>query len=249
MLINQTMEKLKSLRLHGMASCLLSQAGEPSAAGLSFEERLGLLVDYEFTYRDNKRLQKLLKDARLKIDACLEDIDYRPSRMLDRSLVNNLKNCQWVELNQNILISGPTGTGKTYLACAFGSEACRRGFKTRYVRLTRLLQELSMARGEGNIMKFLDKLQKTDLLILDDWGHKKLTPPECRDLLEVIDDRSKCSTIVASQLPLEKWHSSLEDPTMADAILDRLIHNAHKFFIAGDSMRKIKNSIVIQEHL
>ena len=167
------------------------------------------------------------------------------------STAESLKSCQWIELNQNILISGPTGTGKTYLACAFGSEVAKLAAraKTRYVRLTRLLQDLSMVRGESNIIKFLDKLQKTDLLILDDWGHKKLTPPECRDLLEFIDDRNKCSIITASQLPLEKWYASLENHTMADAILDRLIHNAHIFVIAKDSMCKVKNSIVIQDDL
>ena len=249
MLINQTVDKLKSLRLHGMVDCLLHQAAEPRNANLSFEERFSLLVDYECTYRDNRRLKKLLKDARLKIAACLEDLDYRPSRKLNRTLVNNVKSCQWIGLAQNILISGPTGCGKTYLACALGNEACRRGYKTRYFRLTRLLQELSMARGEGTIMKWLDKLSRLDLLILDDWGHKKLTPPECRDLLEVIDDRVNTSTVIVSQLPLNQWHESLEDPTIADAILDRLIHNAHKFILDGPSMREMNSSIAKGEDL
>ncbi len=244
MLTRQTVETLRRLRLTGMAEAFLNQAAHPDTQTLSFEERFGLLVDYEWTYRENRRLARLLKEARLRLQACPEDIDYQQPRGLDRGLLRSLSACEWVNSRQNVLITGPTGVGKTFLACALANGACRRGFTARYWRLPRLLSELAAARGDGSYSRLLTQLAKIDLLVLDDWGIVPLADTQCRDLLEVIDDRSQTrSTVVASQLPLEHWHAAFPDPTMADAILDRLVHNAHKLFLKGESMRKIKPGI------
>jgi DNA replication protein DnaC len=244
MLMNHTLERLKEMRLKGMAECYKSQLEQPDALSLPFEERFSLIIDYEWTNRRNRRLERLLKQAKLRLPACLEDIDYQHPRGLDRSLINRLKSCEWIESFQNIVITGATGVGKTYLACALGNAACRRGYSTRYYRIPRLLSEIAMARGDGSYVKLLNKLRKFRLLIFDDWGLTPFTQDESREILEVIEDRSQlASTIIISQLPVEHWHEVLGDPTLADAILDRIIHNAHKFYLKGESMRKVKGGV------
>lgn len=239
MLIHQTAEKLRQMKLHGMAELLLNQQSQTAAGELCFEERLGLLVDYEWTHRQNKRLARLLKKAKLKLEACLEDINYQHPRNLDQAVMAHLSSCQWLLTGQNVLISGPTGVGKTYIACALANMACRQGFSARYYRLSRLLMELNSCRADGSLPKFMNQLAKIDLLLIDDWGLAPLNSEESRDFLDIIDDRvSARSTIVAGQLPVEHWHELMHDPTVADAVLDRLFHHAHKLKLTGDSMRK-----------
>lgn len=240
MLNQTTLTRLRELRLRGMADALVAQQQQPEMQGLTFEERLGLLVDLEWTYRQNRKLARLLKAAKLRVPACIEDIDYEHPRGLDRMLMRTLATCQWVEQQQQILITGPTGVGKTYVACALANAACRHGYTARYYRLPRLLQELATAKADGSYPHLMNTLLKTEVLILDDWGLAPISAAEARDLLEVIDDRvQKRSTIVSSQLPLEHWHTGIGDPTVADAILDRLLHGAHKIALKGESMRKV----------
>lgn len=243
MLIHQTAEKLRSMRLQGMAECLLNQSAVPNS-DLSFEERLGLLVDYEYTYRQNRKLARLLKEARLKLNACIEDIHYQPSRGLDKSLLSTLGGGEWLLKGYNVLVTGATGTGKTFIACALANLACRLGFSARYFRLSRLLLELNPSRGDGTYPKLTAKLAKTNILILDDFGLETLTPAQSKDILDIIDDRVQFgSTVVTSQLPLEHWHATISDSSIADAILDRLVHNAYKIFLKGESMRKTKSDL------
>lgn len=244
--LNQlTVDKLRKLRLAGMAEGFLAQLQAPDYASLSFEERFGLLVDQEWTYREGRRLARLLRAAKLRLPACLEDTDYSQPRGLDRSVMAGLATGQWLRAHQNAIITGPTGVGKTFIACALGNAACRQGFSARYYRLPRLLSDLVLARGDGSYPKLLAQLAKTDLLILDDWGTTPLPAAECRELFEVMDARCQLhSTVVASQLPIEDWHGAMADPTIADAILDRLVHNAHKIFLKGESMRKVLNAAV-----
>ena len=239
MLTHPTLEKLHSLKLSGMVNALEEQIQMGDLKELSFEERLGLLVDREVTERRNRKLQTLLKKAKLRLNASIEDIDYRHPRGLDKSLILSLASCQWVEEHNNILITGPTGAGKSYLACALAQKACREGYRTLYFRLPRLLQELTMARGDGRYGKMLINLAKNDLLVIDDWGLASLDDHGRRDILEILEDRHNIrSTIVTSQVPLENWHEIIGDPTIADAILDRLVHNAYKITLKGESMRK-----------
>ncbi|MFH2002846.1 MAG: IS21-like element helper ATPase IstB [Planctomycetota bacterium] len=249
MLTHPTLEKLRSLKLSGMVKALEEQAGIPDLKELSFEERLGLLVDREVTERRNRKLQTLLKKAKLRLNASIEDIDYRHPRDLDKSLVLSLASCQWVEEHNNILIIGPTGVGKSYLACALAQKACREGYRTLYFRLPRLLQELAMARGDGRYGKMLINLAKNDLLVIDDWGLTPLDDHGRRDILEILEDRHNIrSTIFTSQLPLNNWHEIIGDPTLADAILDRLVHNAYKINLKGESMRKRLKSLTQAGH-
>jgi DNA replication protein DnaC len=202
--MNHTLERLKEMRLRGMAECYKSQLEQPDVLSLPFEERFGMIIDYEWTNRRNRRLERLLKQAKLRLPACLEDIDYQHPRGLDRSLINRLKSCEWIESFQNIVITGATGVGKTYLACALGNAACRRGYSTRYYRIPRLLSEIAMARGDGSYVKLLNRLRKFRLLIFDDWGLTPFTQDESREILEVIEDRSQlASTMIISQLPVE----------------------------------------------
>lgn len=239
MLLHHTLERLHEMRLRGMAEALEEQLETSAAADLSFEDRLGLLVEREMTWRDDRRLQRLLQVARLREDASIEDVNFRAPRGLDRSLLMRLGSCEWVRQHQTVLIVGPTGVGKTYLACALGQAACRRGYSTRYFRMGRLLGEMALARADGSYARLLTRLAKTDLLILDDWGLAPLADAERRDLLEVLEDRyDRRATLVTSQLPIEHWHEYLASPTLADAILDRLVHGAHKLILKGGSMRK-----------
>ncbi|MHB1403955.1 MAG: IS21-like element helper ATPase IstB [Thiobacillus sp.] len=240
MLMNQTIDKLNHMKFFGMVKGLEEQAANPEAGALSFEERMSLLVDRELTDRDDRRLGRLLKAARLKLPACLENLDYRASRGLDRSLVASLASFDWLERQQhNMIVTGATGTGKTYLACAFGNGACRRGYKTLYLRVPNLLEELKIARVDGSYLRLMTRLGRAQLLILDDFGLSALSEVEAKDILEVIEEcQGKCSVIVAGQLPVESWHQALGNPTVADAILDRLVHSAYKFNLKGDSMRK-----------
>ena len=211
----------------------------PESQSLSFEERLGLLVDRELTARANRRLATRLRFAHLRQEACLEDIDFRHPRGLDRAVLLSLADCRWLAHHDNCVIVGPTGAGKTYLACALAQQACREGYSVRYLRLPRLLSELASAHGDGRYPRLLAALLRTDLIVLDDWGTAPLAPEPCRELLEILEDRyQRRSTLVASQLPIAAWHEYLRDPTLADAILDRLVHNAHTITLKGESMRK-----------
>jgi DNA replication protein DnaC len=244
MLTHPTLDKLQALKFTGMANALAEQMQMPDIEELAFEERLGLLVDRELTERENRRLASRLRRAKLKHQAALEDIDYRHPRGLDKSLIQSLAACQWVKEHLNILITGPTGVGKTWLACALAQKACREGHTALYLRLPRLLQEMVIAKGDGRYPKLLATLAKTEVLILDDWGLAKLTAEQRRDLLEILEDRHGVrSTIATSQLPIEKWHNMIGDPTLADAILDRLVHNAYKINLKGGSLRKRKANL------
>ena len=224
-----------------MVQALREQMDMPDIDALSFEERLGLLVDREVTERDQRRLKTRLRSAKLRVSACVEDIDYRHPRGLDKSMMAKLATCQWIRERRNVLITGPTGIGKTWLACALGHKACRDGLSALYLRLPRFLQELPIAKGDGRYVRMMKTLAKTDVLILDDWGLARLNDEHRRDLLEILEDRyDHRATIVTSQFPVEHWYDAIGDPTLADAILDRLVHNAYKIVLTGDSMRKRK---------
>ena len=239
MLTHPTLDKLERLRFSGMVRALRQQLIDPGIDQLEFMDRLGLLVDHEMSERENRKLTNRLRRAHLKLQACIEDIDYRQGRGLSRSVMLQLASCDWITRHQNVLITGPTGVGKSFIACALAHKACLEGFNARYYRLPRLLEDLEIARGDGRYLKLLKQLAKTDLLILDDWGVAQLSAAGQRDLLELLDDRHQArSTIATSQIPMENWYEAMPDPTLADAILDRLIHNAHKLFLDGDSMRK-----------
>jgi len=239
MLMHPTLEKLQHLRLTGMLKALEDQSQSPEIDALSFEERLGLMVDREITERDHRRLKTRLRKAKLRQDAAIEDIDYRHPRGLDKSLMLKLASCQWIRDHRNMLITGPTGAGKTFLSCALAHKACREDYSALYMRLPKLCRELTLAKADGSYGKLLTRWAKTELIVIDDWGIAPLTGEHRHDLLEVLDDRySLRATVVTSQIPVEKWHEYLDDPTIADAILDRLIHNAYKIKLKGGSMRK-----------
>ena len=239
MLRHPTLDKLQTLKLTGMVKALSEQLDLPASTALSFEERLGLLVDRELTEREARRLTTRLRQAKLRQAACCEDLDYRHPRGLDKSLMTSLATCQWVREHRNVLITGPTGVGKTWVACALGHQACRAGFTVLYLRLPRLCQDFLLTKGDGRYLKLMTTLAKTELLILDDWGVAALSDENRRDLLELLEDRhDRRATVVTSQLPVEHWHEALGDPTLADAILDRLVHNAYKLPHTGDSMLK-----------
>jgi DNA replication protein DnaC len=241
MLLEPTLHRLRELRLTGMVAALEEQQGLPEVQSLTFEDRLALLVDREATVREDRRLTRLLRQARLRLPGSVEDLDFRSPRGLDRSVVLRLASSDWVRRAQVVLITGATGTGKTFLACALAQAACRQGLSSRYFRLSRLLEELALARGDGSYPKLMERLQKTELLALDDYGLAVLTDAERRDLLEVLEDRTgRRATLLTSQLPFEHWHDVVGDATLADAILDRVVHHAHRITLKGGSMRKKK---------
>lgn len=239
MLNQPTHEKLVSMRLRGMAHGYQQQLADPEIAGLDFDTRFGLLVEAEALHRDNRQLARLLKEAKLRLPhACVEDLECGPARGLDLALVRDLMTGRWLDEHRNVLISGATGTGKTYTACALGQHACRQGHRVAYRRLSRLLEELMQARALGGSARALDRFARVHLLIIDDWGLAPLDDGGRRDLLELLDDRyGRRSTVITSQLPTHVWHDYLGEPTVADAILDRVVHNAYKIALKGGSMR------------
>ncbi len=251
MLQEHCLKQLRQLKLAGMAQALEQQWQQPhSYDDMSFEERMGFLVDQEATSRADKRLQRLIKAARFKVVATVDAIDYSHPRGLQKPQMASLQSCEWISKNRNVVISGPTGCGKTYLACALGQQGCHHDYSVRYFRSTRLFEQLTVSHGDGSYLKLIAQLAKTDVLIIDDWGLEKLTQSQRNDFLEIMEDRhGSKSTIVTSQLPLEKWHSSIGDATLADAILDRLLHNAHKFNLKGESMRKSLSGLTEAEQL
>lgn len=234
-------DKLLRLRLPAFREGLREQQANPKYAELSFEERLGLLIDQECTRRHNNRTRRSLRAAAFPMQATLEDLDLTPERGLDRRQVLELGQCTWIGNHLNVLVLGSTGSGKSYLTCSLGTAAVRLGFSVRYFRISRLLHALAQARQEASYPSLLRSLARTDLLILDDWMRDELTPSNAQDILEVLDDRyGQSSTIVAAQLPVTEWFSRIPDPTLADAILDRLVHNAYRLQLAGESQRKLR---------
>ena len=239
-MIEQTITQLKQLKLSAMANALISQTEQPGTyQGLSFEERLQLLTDSELLDRNQRKQQRLLKAAKLKIQSNPRDIDYQHPRGLSQSMSANLLQNDWINQHQNLLITGPCGSGKTYIACALAHAACMKSYRVKYTRLSRLMMALTQAKADGSYSKALQNLSKLDLLIIDDWGLEPLKAPQRNDLMEIMDDRhGSSSTLMISQLPTDQWYQSIGDNTLADAILDRLMHNAHRIKLKGESMRK-----------
>jgi DNA replication protein DnaC len=240
MLNEPTLEKLRGLRLGALAEAWQEQQKNIEIEGLTFDERLAMLVDAEWLDRWNKRLARNLREAKLRLhDACVEAIDYAANRKLDKAVIRGLASCDWVRENQNVVITGKTGTGKSYLACALAQQVCRKGYRAFYRRVPRLFEEILLARAEGSFPRWLAKLARIDILILDDWGLAPLGERDRLDLLEIMEDRyGNRSTILTSQLPVSKWHDQVGDPTIADAFCDRLLHNAHRIALSGPSRRK-----------
>jgi len=244
MLTQQTLDKLYDMKLPAMAEAFNQQLEQPDLAELSFEDRFAMLVDRQWTFKEDRRMTRLLRIAKLKDSACIENIDFRTPRALDRSLVVRLSGSDWFKKAQNLIILGSTGVGKTYLACALANSACRNGYSAMYKRAPRLYQEIAVARADGSYPKLMNKLSKIKLLIIDDFCIAPMNDADRRDLLEVLEDRqSISSTIIATQVPVKNWIELIGDPTLADAILDRLVHNAHKINLKGESMRKIRSSL------
>ncbi len=239
MLHQPTLEGLRALKLTGMAEALAQQLEQPQTHELAFEQRLALLIEREQLSRDNRRLKRLLSAAKLRVSACIEDIDYAHQRGLKREQMAALASGEWIARAQNLCLTGPTGCGKTWLACALGNQACRQGRAVRYVRLPRLLEQLRIAHGDGSWSRLMGQLARTDLLVLDDWGLTKLNAAQRSDLMELIEERhGRHSILIASQLPVEAWHELIGEATLADAILDRLLHRAHRLALSGESMRR-----------
>ncbi len=240
MLIEPTVEKLHAMRLGAMVDAWMEQGKNPEMSKLSFDERFGFLVDAEHLARYNRKLKRLLGQAKLRDrQACIEDLDYDKRRSLERAVIRQLATCRWIDEQLNVVVHGATGVGKTFVACALGHQACRRGYRVLYRRVPRLFDELRLARADGTLVKLLSKFARTDVLVLDDWGLASLKESQRLDLLEILEDRDNTrSTIVTSQLPPEKWHDHIGDPTVADAILDRIVHRAHTIKLEGPSRRR-----------
>jgi DNA replication protein DnaC len=244
MLNHQTMDKLHALRLEGMAQALEEQRRQPSISELDFEERLTLLVERQWLWKENRALAARLQYAQLKIAASLEDIDYRHPRGLKRAQIDQLRTSEWVRQHHNCLITGPTGSGKTYLACALGHQACRDGYRVCYYYAPKLFRELQAAQADGSLIKLLKKLARAALLLIDDFGLAAVAGKQYRDLLEILDDRHGLgATLITSQFPVNQWHQLINDATVADAILDRLVHNAYRLELRGESIRKTKATL------
>jgi DNA replication protein DnaC len=240
MLTEPTIDKLRGMRLGTMADAWLTQREQPKVHELDFDTRFGLLVDAEHLSRDNKRLARALRAAKLRLpNACIEDIDFAPKRELDRAAIRQLGTCTWIASHANVIITGATGTGKSYLACALAQQACRSGYRASYRRMPRLIEELALAHADGTYTRLLGRLAKVDVLVLDDWGIAPLRDQERRDMLEIVEDRHGArATIITSQLPVENWHDYVGDPTIADALLDRVVHTAHRIKLKGPTRRK-----------
>ena len=241
MLYTQTVEKLQALRLEGMKQALEEQRRQKEIVHLDFEERLALLVERQWLWRENRGLATRLKNAQLKMTASLEDLDYRPARGLKRAQIEQLRASAWVKEHRNCLVTGPTGCGKTYLACALGQQACREGYRTRYFYAPKFFRALDTARADGSLLALLKSLARASVLILDDLGISNVSGKLFREFLEILDDRNgQGSTIITSQFPVSQWHEIIGDATVADAILDRLVHNAYRLELKGESLRKSK---------
>ena len=247
----QTLTALRQLKLGGMASALQSQLEQVGTyEGLAFTERLALLVEQECLSREQRKQERLIRQAHFKLAACVQDIDYQHPRNVTKAQIARLAQGDWINRGQNLLMTGPCGSGKTYLACALGHNACLHGYSVRYYRLSRLLLELTQAKADGSYHKQLKQLARVQLLVIDDWGLEPLKPAHRNDLMEIMDDRhGQTSTVVISQLPTDQWYASIGDNTLADAILDRLMHNAHRLQLKGESMRKILSQLTEDEHL
>lgn len=248
-MIESLLNSLRQLKLNGMAAALQNQREHPGTyEGLAFAERLQLLVDHEALERNQRKQNRLTSQAQFKLKAYPNDIDYQQTRGLQKSQIAALLQCDWLKKAQNVLLTGPCGSGKTYIACALGHQACLKGYRTQYFRLSRLILALTQAKADGSYSKLLKDLAHIELLIIDDWGLDPLTAAHRNDLLEIMDDRyGKSATLMISQLPTDQWYQAIGDNTLADAILDRLMHNAHRIQLRGESMRKIKNALTQEE--
>lgn len=246
MLTHPTLDQLHDLGLHGMAKGFKDLGAHPETASLDHAAWLALLLDHETTLRRQKRFERLARVAKLRQAATVEDIDYRTARGLDRAMFLKLAGCDWIRAKHNLLITGPCGVGKSWIACALGQKACREDLSTAYHRVPRLFAALALARGDGRYAAMLRKIARVDLLILDDWGPETLNADQRRDLLEIVEDRhDRRSIIITSQVPVDRWYEIIGDPTIADAVLDRLVHNAYRVELTGESLRKKKNPATV----
>jgi DNA replication protein DnaC len=246
-MIQQTLDKLYQLKLNGMVDAINEQLANPTASALSFEDRIVILVDRQWDLKENRGLHRKLQNAKLKQQAAIEDIDFRTHRGLDKSSVLSLAECNFIGAHSNIIITGPTGIGKTYIACAIAQKACRLRYTVRYYGCGNLLSSASLARADGSYGSLLARLEKTDLLVIDDWGIYPMDADASRDIFQILEDRThRGSTLIVSQVPIANWYDIIAVPTIADAILDRLVHNAYRMEMEGESMRKKLSKLTVQ---